>query len=294
MSIAVIITDRNTDELCTQLAAQLPHVKIQQWPDIPDPESVQLAVLWNHPEGITQPMRHLKMVVSMGAGMDHIDADPFLAADVIRQRIVTLALKQNMAQYVLQPILAVHRQHKAYQVQQAKQQWQVLETAEKTPLIGFLGLGELGQFLADQCAALGFATMAWTRSQNNRNHRCFHGDLGLQQVCSASDFLVVLLPLTTATHGIINLKTLSWCKPTARLINVARGGHVIEPELITALDKGLINHAVLDVFQQEPLPPKHPFWTHPKITITPHSSARSDVKQTAEHIVAYYQQIQAY
>ncbi len=288
MSIAVIITDRNTDALCEALRDKLPGAVIQQWPDIGSPETVEMAVLWNHPQGITDSMTQLKMVVSMGAGMDHIDADANIPNHVKRQRTVTLALKQNMAQYVLQHILGDHRHHTEYQVQQAAKQWQVLERQAKTPVVGFLGLGALGVFVADQCSALGFQTMACTESQKHQSHPCFHGTAGLKQVCSDSDYLVILLPLTEKTQGIINQQTLSWCKPATMLINVARGGHVNELDLIDALDNGHLKHAVLDVFNQEPLPTDHAFWSHPKITITPHSSSRSDVNQTADQIVEFY------
>lgn len=288
MSIAVIITDRDTDDLCHHLRQSLPGVVIQQWPDISAPESVELAVLWNHPQGITRSFPHLKMVVSMGAGMDHITADEAITADVKTDRIVTDVLKQNMAQYVLQHVLLNHRHYGEYQAQQRNKQWQVLEGCD-VPTVGFLGLGELGGFVADQCRALGFTTLAWTRSQTHQIHRCFHGEAGLQHVCENSDFLVVLLPLTEATTEIINLTTLSWCQPHATLINVGRGAHVNEQDLLDALDQGVIKQAVLDVFNQEPLPAEHPFWTHAKITLTPHSSSRSDVEQTAAQIVKFYQ-----
>ncbi len=293
MSIAVIITDRNSDALCQNLQQQLPGVNIQQWPQINNPEQVRLAVLWDHPAGITKDMSALKMVVSMGAGMDHIEADRQLPADVKKDRIVTQVLQQNMAQYVLQHILFDHRQHQAYQQNQAKKRWAVLETDEAMPTVGFLGLGKLGGFVADRCADLGFKTMAWTATQVSQRHPCFHGTAGLQKVCHASQYLVVLLPLNTNTQHIIKQQTLSWCKPNMTLINVGRGGHVKQNDLIQALDSNTIKQAVLDVFEEEPLPSDHPFWQHPKITITPHSSSRSDVEQTAQQVAAFYRSLTA-
>lgn len=290
MSIAVIITDRNTDDLCHHLRLALPDVLVQQWPEITDPESVKMTVLWNHPVGITQQFPQLQMAVSMGAGMDHIEADEAIGEDIVTARIVTQVLKQNMAQYVLLHILNEHRHLKDYQQQQTQKVWHVLETDFK-PTVGFLGLGELGSYVADQCHALGFNTLAWTQSQQHDVHPCFHGEFGLQHVCTNSDFLVVLLPMNAETADIINSKTMSWCKRNCTLINVGRGGHVNEADLLDALNQGTINHAVLDVFQQEPLPPEHLFWSHPRITLTPHSSSRSDVKQTAEQIVTYYQSL---
>ncbi len=291
MSIAVIITDRNTDSLCKLLQRQLPEVNIQQWPDIAAPEDVRMAVLWNHPPGITASMPKLDMVVSMGAGMDHINVDSDISGSIKQERIVSQALKQNMAQYVLQYILNDHRYNQAYLRQQTQQLWQVLESDKDMPVVGFLGLGELGTFVADKCADLGFQTMAWTVRQKHPEHPCFHGNSGLKKVCQMSQYLVVLLPLNERTKGIINSKTLSWCSSDTVLINVGRGGHVNEKDLLRALDEDEIKQAVLDVFTEEPLPQNHPFWTHDKVTITPHSSSRSDINETAEQIVKYYQQL---
>jgi glyoxylate/hydroxypyruvate reductase A len=292
MSIAVVITDRDTTALCAHLSRLLPGVLIQTHPGIREPEAVKLAVLWAHPPGITQTMPNLKAVTSMGAGTDHMDQDPAID-QALCTRIVTPVLKQNMAQYVLAYVLADHRHLGVYQNQQHKALWQVLETDRPMPTVGFLGLGELGGFVADQCQALGFQTLAWTHSSQHPDHPCLHGEKGLKEVCQRSDYLVVLLPLNHQTSGLINQQTLAWCKPAAMLINVARGAHVIEADLLNALDEGLIRHAVLDVFATEPLPAHHPFWQHPKVTLTPHSSARSDVAQTAQAIAAQYRALTA-
>ncbi len=291
MSIAVIVTDRNTDLLCQLIQAQLPEVNIQQWPAIRAPEAVRMAVLWKHPPGVTQDMSNLKCVVSMGAGLDHIIADTTIAEDIKYHRIVTNALKQNMAQYVLQHILNDHRHQKDYQKQQTQKHWQVLENGENIPVVGLLGLGELGCFVADRCAELGLRIMAWTAKQTHPEYPCFHGKSGLRLVCQASQYLVVLLPLNDDTFGIINKETLSWCGSDTVLIQVGRGAHVVEADLKSALDLGVIKHAVLDVFNEEPLPTNHPFWEHEKITITPHCSARSDIKESAAHIIKFYNQL---
>jgi glyoxylate/hydroxypyruvate reductase A len=291
MSVAVVITDRNTDALCELLRQALPGVLIQTYPKIQHPDAVRLAVLWAHPPGITAGMPQLQAVVSMGAGMDHIDADASITDDIPKHRIVTPVLQQNMAQYILGHVLADHRHQASYQQQQKNQRWQVLETDQPMPTIGFLGLGALGGFVADQCAALGFTTLAWTQTRQHPQHRCLQGESGLREVCAGSDYLVVLLPLNQQTEGLINQQTLSWCRPDTMLINVARGAHVVEADLLNALNERWLRRAVLDVFSEEPLPEQHPFWQHPRITLTPHSSARSDVRQTAEAIVRLYQSL---
>lgn len=290
MSIALIITDRPSDGLAQLLRQFLPDVKIQVWPDIADPEAVSLAVLWQHPPGVTEDFPNLKAVTSLGAGMDHIIADAAIDDRYQQFRIMTASLQQRMAQYVLAYVLQDWRNVKNYQRQQQQQNWQVLET-DASPTVGFLGLGALGEFVADRCRDLGFNTVAWTQSQNHPDHPCFHGQSGLKQVCEASDYLVVLVPLNKDTREAINSKTLAWCQPHTVLINVGRGGHVNEHDLLNALDKNVIRHAVLDVFNEEPLPQDHPFWTHDKVTVTPHISARSDDNQTAAVIVDYYRAV---
>lgn len=290
MSIALIITDRPSDDLAHLLRQFLPDVSVQVWPDITDPDAVTLAVLWQHPAGVTDNFPNLKAVTSLGAGMDHIIADQAIDARYQQLRVMTLSLQQRMAQYVLAYVLQDWRNHNNYRQQQKQQQWQVLET-DASPTVGFLGLGALGEFVADRCRDLGFNTVAWTRSQQHPAHPCFQGRSGLKKVCQASDYLVVLVPLNQDTREVINRETLSWCQSHTVLINVGRGGHVHEQDLIRALDDNVIRHAVLDVFVDEPLPEVHPFWTHEKITVTPHISARSDDNQTAAVIVDYYRAI---
>lgn len=290
MGIALIITDRPSDGLAQLLRQLLPDVSIQQWPEITEPESVTLAVLWQHPPGITDHFPHLRAVTSLGAGMDHMIADSAIDDRYQQWRIMTPSLQQRMAQYVLAYVLQDWRNLVAYQQQQEQQRWQVLET-DAVPTVGFLGLGALGTFVADRCRDLGFKTVAWTRRQEHPEHPCFHGQSGLKKVCEASDYLVVLVPLNKDTRDIINSKTLSRCQPHTVLINVGRGDHVNDHDLLQALDNNVIRHAVLDVFPEEPLPQNHAFWRHAKVTVTPHISARSDDNQTASVIVDYYRAI---
>ncbi|MFV0543054.1 MAG: NAD(P)-dependent oxidoreductase [Marinicella pacifica] len=290
MGIALIITDRPSDGLAQLLRQFLPDVSVQVWPDISDSDAVTLAVLWQHPPGVTEDFPNLKAVTSLGAGMDHLIADKAIDERYQQLRVMTLSLQQRMAQYVLAYVLQDWRNLNNYRQQQKQQQWQVLET-DASPTVGFLGLGALGEFVADQCRDLGFNTVAWTQSQQHPTHPCFQRRSGLKKVCQTSDYLVVLVPLNQDTREVINRETLSWCQPHTVLINVGRGGHVHEQDLIAALDNKVIRHAVLDVFVDEPLPEEHPFWTHDNITVTPHISARSDDNQTAAVIVDYYRAV---
>ncbi len=287
MTLAVVVTDRDSDQLCQQLSAMLPHVEIQQWPDIGAPEEVEFAVLWQHPVGITKQFPRLKAVTSLGAGTDHMDKDTALSG-LPQHRIVTDSLKQLMAQFVLLHVLSDARHQLPYYLQQHKKQWQVLEQDEPMKTVGFIGLGALGSFVADRCADMGFRVLAWTAQSEHEEYPCYHGDSGLKQVIGESDYVVLLLPLSDQTRHIINERSLTWFKKEATLINVARGAHVDEAALCQALSQGHLKHAVLDVFEQEPLPESSPLWDLENITITPHISARSDAGQTALAIVELF------
>ena len=287
MSLAVVVTDRDCTLLCQRIAEELPGILIQQWPNINQPNLVEFAVLWKQPQGITNQFPNLKAVTSLGAGTDHMDNDVALV-NVPQHRIVVEGLKQLMAQYVLLHVLSESRQQLPYYLNQHIKRWQVMEEENPSPVIGFLGLGELGKFVANRCIELGFQTQAWTVQSEHSKHKCFHGKAGLQHVISNSDFIVVLLPLTEQTHHIINDNSLTWFKSDAVLINVARGGHVDESALIEALKNKQLKHAVLDVFETEPLPQDSELWSLENVTITPHVSARSDVNQTTEAVVSLF------
>ena len=288
MCIAVIVVDRDCTGLCQMIQSKLPDVLIQQWPHITQPELVEFAVLWQHPEGITAQFPNLKAVTSLGAGTNHLDHDKALEG-LPQLRVVTDSLKQLMAQYVLLYLLSDSRHQLGYNTQQHQKKWHVLEN-EVIPTVGFVGLGALGGFVADRCSDLGFKTVAWTVQSEHPNHTCYHGKSGLKKVIEQSDYVVVLLPLKPETRHIIDATTLSWFKQEAVLINVARGAHVDELALCSALQKNQLKHAVLDVFETEPLPKESPLWGLDNVTITPHVSALSDAHQTASMVVDLFNQ----
>lgn len=287
MSIALVITDRTTDLLVQSLKNLQPDLSIQAWPNIKKPEAVSLAVLWQQPPGILKQFKNLKAVTSFGAGIDFILIDPSLPKNIPVLRIVTKDLKQQMTQYVLAHILNDYRNLKLYKQQQSHNKWMVHELPKKTT-IGFLGLGEIGCFVAKQCQALGFNVVAYTQQSSYKKIPCFHEEEGFKKVMQVSDYIVCLLPLTVETIGILDYKALSYCQKQPMLIQAGRGQQLIEVDLLKALEVGLIKHAVLDVFNTEPLPNEHEFWNREDITISPHNAARSDIEQTAKEILGHY------
>ncbi len=291
MSLALIVTDRPINALREALTAQLPGVRIQCWPDIDDFESIEWAVLWKQPPGLLARLPNLRAVSSLGAGVEGILEDADLPPDVPVFRVVPEDLKEQMAQYVLSHVLSDLRSHRTLSAQQRRHEWRVLD-APRRAVVGFLGLGQLGRHVAAPLASLGLSVCAWTRGSAHRQWPCHHGTDGLRRVLSACDYLVNLLPLTAQTRGLLDAELWSQCARKPLFINVARGAHVVEADLLAALDRGQLRGAVLDVFKQEPLPGEHPFWSHPAITVTPHLAARSDTEQTAAQLGGIFRAVQ--
>jgi len=290
MGIALIVTDRDCTELADALATLVPQTSVQVWPDIHQPEAVKLAVLWKQPQDVLTDMSQLQAVCSLGAGIDFIEDDASIPQQLPIYKTVTPRLQQEMAQYVLAYMLERHRETALYRRQQQQSQWRIHDVVEK-PTAGLLGLGDIAAYVADLLLKLGFNVKAFTHNSQHETIPTFHGDAGLRAVLSDSDYIVNLLPLKPQTQGLLNFNRLAWCKRQPLLINAGRGGHVVEVDLIRALDEGVLSAAVLDVFVQEPLPTEHPFWQHPKITISPHNAARSDTQQTATAIADLYSRL---
>lgn len=282
MAIAIIVTDRCTKELTQNLQLLQPDLDIQVWPNISNPHAIEFAILWKQPNGVLASFKNLKAVTSLGAGTDFITSDPDLPDNIPVHRIVTLFLKQQMAQYILAYVLQDYRELNSYRVQQHNKLWKVNEVPPKT--VGFLGLGSIGKFVADKFLDLGFETIAYTHHSKASSIECFHGEEGLKHVMEKSDYLVCLLPLTAKTTGLLSKERFDYCTKKPTLIHVGRGEQLIENDLIVALDKGVIKQAIIDVFAIEPLPKEHLFWDRKDISITPHNSARSDNQQTAKEI----------
>jgi len=289
MTLALVITDRINDELVRALLNIMPDLNIEVWPDIQQPQKVQFAVLWNQPAGLLAQFTSLRAITSLGAGVDFIIKDPDLGASVKVSRIVTKNLQIQMAQYVLTYILADYRLVNTYKIQQENNKWLIHNLQDK-PVIGFLGFGKIAKFVAGHRQQLGFNIIAYTYGSCDADFSCMQGQSGLQQVMRDSDYLVCLLPLTNQTKNILNHKNFNYCKKQPMLIQVGRGEHLVETDLIKSLDEKIIRHAVIDVFATEPLPESHKFWHRKDITITPHNAARSDIIQTADEIIRRYKQ----
>lgn len=220
---------------------------------------------------------HLALVQSLWAGVDRLLADPQLPPGVAVARMVSAELTQLMAEYVVASVLYVHRQFPAYARQQRSQAWAPLmqRAAADTP-VGILGAGELAQASAVLLRAVGFPVTMWARRLRADDPSVRVGEEGFSSVVDAA-VVVNLLPLTDATRGVLDARALARFRDGAAFVNVGRGAHVDEVALLAALDRGAISHAVLDVFNNEPLPPDSRLWAHQRVTVTPHVAADSTV-----------------
>lgn len=253
------------------LAEHLPNEKISLGAD----PQADIAIVANPPRGVLASLPKLAFVQSAWAGVDGLLGDPDLPRVPIA-RLIDPSLTAQMAQAAAAHVLFLHRQAPAYAAQQRRGLWRQLPqppAAERR--VGFLGHGELARASAKTLNDIGFPTSAWSRRE---------GDL--EALLATSDIVVNLLPLTDATHGVLCEEAFKRMKPGAAIVNLARGAHVVEADLIAALDSGRLSHAVLDVFEAEPLARNHPFWSHPQITVLPHVAAVTDPVSASAFIAA--------
>lgn len=253
----------------------------------PADPSIDYALVWKHPAGALAGLPNLKLIVSMGAGVDHLFTDPGLP-DVPILRVVADNLTTHMVEYVVWRVMDHHRQGMAYRAQQAGKVWGELgqQTAARVH-VGIMGLGHLGRAAAKALVALGFTVNGWTRTPAAvEGVATFDGEAGLKDFLAATDILVVLLPHTPATEGIIDYALLSALRRDnalggAVLVNAGRGKLQKEADILRALDDGTLKEASLDVFEEEPLPVRSPLWSHPRVFVTPHAAATSDPEHLA-------------
>jgi glyoxylate/hydroxypyruvate reductase len=235
------------------------------------------------------------MIVSLGMGVDHLLADDKLPAGVPITRIMDDGLVGQMSEYAIYWALRHHRDIDKYAASQRAKQWKVedfIDTIHRR--IGILGLGTIGQDTAKKIAALGFPTAGWSRTPKTLpGIKTFHGPDGLARVLAQSDILINVLPLTRDTRGLLDAKLFAALPKGAYLINMARGGHVVDEALLAAIDSGHLSGAALDVFNTEPLPPEHRYWTHPKVQVTPHIAGATNPRTASPGVIENVKNLRA-
>jgi glyoxylate/hydroxypyruvate reductase A len=246
--------------------------------------AVEFVIAWHAPDELWSQLPNLKVVQSFGAGVDGITLKQ-LPKNVTVTRIVDKGLANDMAEYILTHVLAHKLRLRAYTVKQNQHQWKP-KRVKSDNHVGILGLGELGRAAAERLLNNNFIVSGWARTPKEMDGvHCYYGENELNQFLEGLNYLVCLLPLTTHTTGILNRTLFEKLPNDSVLINVARGQHLVEDDLIWALDNNQLAGATLDVFSKEPLQNEHPFWGHPQITITPHCAAVTDLTTVCEQIV---------
>lgn len=271
------------DPWIKQFKTRLPEFSLAKLGDQFDPSSVQFAMTWYHPPGSLASFSNLKAIFSMGAGVDHMFRDPHLPRVPIA-RVVDPDLTARMTEYVVLHTLSIMRQTRRYRQQQAEKLWLDVDDqpAARDVRVGIMGLGVLGQDAAHKLSLIGFDVAGWSRTKKSiPGLKTFSGHDELDPFLARTDILVVLLPLTPETRGIINRDLVKKLARDGRVaapsvINAGRGGLQKEADLLACLDDGTVNELVLDVFETEPLPLSSPLWTHPRVTVTPHNASVSD------------------
>lgn len=280
MAILFHCTHESVETYRAPLAALLPSMPLRDSADMGPVDAIRYALVWHPPAGLLASLPNLRAVFNLGAGVDGVLGTPAikeLPAHVPLIRLADAGMAPQMVEWVLHGVLRFHRRFEDYAAEQAAGRWSRLavKPAAETR-VGILGLGVLGQAVARQVRALGYQTRGWSRRPRSLDGMAtFAGAEGLTPFLAETDILVCLLPLTPETRGLLNAGTLGRLPRGAALINAARGAHVVDADLLRLLDAGHLQGAQLDVFDQEPLPASHPYWTHPRVRITPHVAAET-------------------
>ncbi|MET3662185.1 2-hydroxyacid dehydrogenase [Aquamicrobium ahrensii] len=260
--------------------------------------SITYAVVWKQKPNLLVGLPNLKVIFSVGAGVDHIMEDATIPTDIPVVRVVAEDLTRHMVEYVVWRVLDHHRQGRQYREQQRLRAWHDIDQRNAGDVsVGIMGFGHLGRAAASALMALGFHINGWSRSAREMDGvNTYAGEEGLTPFLNATDILVVLLPLTKATTGVIDYKLLKELRRRnalggSVLINAGRGRLQKEADILRALDDGTLKEASLDVFEIEPLPKTSPLWNHPKVFVTPHAAATSDPRHLVpvmlEQMAAY-------
>ena len=294
MRVTFCCTDTKAQPWLEGLRAALPGAEVTLWSAGASP--ADYAVVWAPPQAFFENQTALKGVFNIGAGVDAL-MKLRLPAGVPVVRLDDAGMSVQMAEYVCHAVIRHFREFDAYEADVAKGQWSYRKPRSRADFpIGVMGLGVLGQRVSLALQQFDFSLLGWSRSAKSiAGVQCFSGfkDVGgFNDFLAATRILVCLLPLTPETENILNHSNLSRLLPGAYVINVARGAHLVDDDLLALLNSGHLAGATLDVFRQEPLPPAHPFWQHAKMTLTPHTSARTlreeSIAQIAKKIQALH------
>jgi glyoxylate/hydroxypyruvate reductase A len=280
------------DLLRTHLPAE---VGLHVWPDDGMPAQMDYLLMWRMPQELSPLLANVKLCLTTSAGVDSVRPMLVEHPDIPLVRLVDAGMGNQMVEYAFYVAIHYYRGFDHYRRQQPAGLWhRMLPRARADFHIGILGLGALGGRVADALVAFGFKVSAWSRTPKRRDGvRCHAGPDALPAFLGALDLVIVLIPLTDETHGLLSADRLGHLPPHAAVVNLARGQLLDQAALLEMLDAGRLRGATLDVFDQEPLPADHPLWTHPAVIATPHIAAISLPAPSAEQIGANVKRFRA-
>jgi glyoxylate/hydroxypyruvate reductase A len=275
-------------------ARKMPQLPFRIWPEIEDAREVRFLAAWQPPEHVALTLPNLEVLFSVGAGVDQFDLRA-LPPHLHVVRMVEPGLIACMTEYVAWAALSLHREAPLYLRQQRSGEWKEHPVRPaSTRRVGVMGMGSLGRAALAQLHRIGFDCAGWNRSRRNEpGVRCYAGDAELHEFLARTDILVCLLPLTAETRGLLDRRVFDALPEGAALVNAGRGGHVVEADLLAALDGGRLSAAILDVCEPEPLPTGHPFWNHPRIWLTPHVASATQAETAADALLDNLRRYQA-
>ena len=276
-------------------AAESPEIEFVPYESGLELGRFRYCLAWKPDGGIWRNMPGLKAIFSLGAGVDRLLADPGLPRHVPIIRMIEPALTEGMVAYVLWQCLFHHRRMWELIEAQEAGEWRphTYPTAAER-VVGIMGLGEIGKAVSAKLVEFGFNVRGWSRTQKRvPGIACHAGPDQFADFLRDVEILICLLPLTPETADILNRSTFENLAPGACLINAARGGHLVEEDLLAAMKSGQIAAATLDVFKTEPLPPDHPFWTTRRLFITPHNASLTDPRGAARHVAREIERMEA-
>lgn len=288
MALLIAPVSRGDADWRRWFAEEMPDLEVRVWPDAGARRDIDILAVGPFPKGEFATFPNLKLVIALVAGVERLLADTSLPAHVPIVRASDPAGDSMMNEAALLHVLRHHRNLFALALAQARREWvrlPVLRPCERR--VGVMGLGPIGLAAARTLADFGFKVAGWVRNPRTLDRiEVFHGREQLPAFLGRSEIVVNLLPLTPQTQGILNREAFAQMPKGASLVNLGRGGHVVDADLIAALDADHLAAATLDVFHIEPLPPDNPLWTHPKITVTPHCARRIDARDIVPRICA--------
>lgn len=294
MKITFCCSNTNAQPWLEALQIALPEAQISLWQENTANQLADYGIVWAPPQAFFDEQTQLKAIFNIGAGVDAL-LKRKIPAHLRIVRLEDAGMAVQMAEYVMMAVMNFYRQLPAMRLHQSQEKWLAPVIADRIKMtVGILGLGILGERVAQALQHFEYPVIGWSRSPKNISGvKSYVGPDQLNTFLSQSTILVCLLPLTSETQNILNRSTLSQLPQGAYLINAARGGHLVEQDLIDLLDSQHLAGATLDVAQQEPLPAGHPFWQHPKIVLTPHNAAQSLVGPCVAQISQQLQNLHA-